>query len=797
MRSQLTRKVIRRLLSNEGLVFECPRRAYHFSSRSTYQPLQHVTNPVTRGRPQRRNLFGFSAKPERQPKAAEMEPGLRKMLDLSLMESIHARPPKPGELADAFIRFISHKVATGEAINNVQAQHCLRTIRYLNDCGEPVHSAHLTTALKALKVIPNDETDHFLELAREVYKRLEEVSEHDRALLMNRERFLRILCDAGQPTEARDLLQTLYPGFSEALQGPQKEAYKVRRTMQVIWRYIISGFARENNESEVLKTVEMMLSLGTPHSAGTLEALTQFNLSKGKVDTAKSWFSQIGQLKLGASPAMLRELLHFCTKHDQQDWAKIIFKAALETEPSKETWDVTFQWAAGTLGKGVEDVERMINVMISRYPDNKSMRPDVETINGLVELAMSKDDPYLAERYLSLGKNFNIRPNAKTYILQMDYRIGAGDLSGAQAAYLALQGEEILNNEDLPVINKYIRALCASPNVPYDRIVSITSDLEERKLRLEADTVSALCMMHLARNELDDVTDLLQVNVYHYTLAERTRIRDAFLEFCLDRNNDVWRVWDAYTYIYKIFNETEIDIRTRLMNEFFARKRSDMACHVFGHMRQHISPTKRPVLDTYIDCFVGIASCADEESLAMVHNMFKLDSSVEPNTRLYNALMLAYTACDDAPRSLHFWDDITNSREGPSYKSIEIVFQACQKTPFGDKPAREIWYKMRRMEIEITREVHAAYAGALAGQGKLDEVKQLIEGMEKDVGYGPDVLTIGTIYNAIQGSNRKDLVEEWAKELYPNVWKDIEKLGMYEHEEGHMVIQMPERELKA
>jgi hypothetical protein len=663
------------------------------------------------------------------------------MLDLSLMESIHARPPNPAELSDAFSRFVSHKLSTGEAINNVQAQHCLRTIRYLNDCGRPVNGPDLTTALKALKVIPNDETDAFLELAREVYKRLEEVSEHGRALLMHRDRFLRILCDAGRPTEARDLLQSLYPAFNEALQGPQKEAYNARRTLQVIWRYIISGFAREDNEPEILKTVELMQSLDTPHSAATLEALTQFYLSKGRVDTAKSWFSQIGKLSHAASPSMLREMLHFCTKHNQQDWCKDIFKAALEGGPSKETWDVTFQWAAGTLGKGVEDVEHMINVMLSRYPDDASMRPDVDTINGLVELAMSKDDPYLAERYVALGMKFNIRPNARTYILQMEYRVRAGDLSGAQASYLALQGEEILKNEDLPVINKYIRTLCAAQNPQYDRIVAINSDLEERKLRLEADTVSALCMMHLARNETDDVADLLQVNVYHYTQAERARIRDGFLEFCLDRRNNVWRAWDAYTFIWKIFNETDIAIRTRIMNEFFARKRSDMACHVFGHMRAHISPTKRPILDTYIDCFVGIASCADAESLAMVHNMFKLDSAIEPNTRLYNSLMLAYTACDDASRSLHFWDDITNSREGPSYKSIEIVFQACQKKPFGDKPAREIWHKMMRMEIEITREVHAAYAGALAGQGKLDEVKQLVEGMQKDVGYGPDVLT--------------------------------------------------------
>lgn len=57
--------------------------------------------------------------------------------------------------------------------------------------------------------------------------------------------------------------------------------------------------------------------------------------------------------------------------------------------------------------------------------------------------------------------------------------------------------------------------------------------------------------------------------------------------------------------------------------------------------------------------------------------------------------------------------------------------------------------------------------------------------------------SIGTIYNAIQGSNRKDLVAEWTKELYPEVWKEAEKLGFTEHEEGHMVLNMPERKLRA
>jgi len=52
----------------------------------------------------------------------------------------------------------------------------------------------------------------------------------------------------------------------------------------------------------------------------------------------------------------------------------------LETNPSKVIWDVVLQWAAGAMGKGVEDVERMMEIMTRRNPNDDSVRPDVETI---------------------------------------------------------------------------------------------------------------------------------------------------------------------------------------------------------------------------------------------------------------------------------------------------------------------------------------------------------------------------------------------------------------------------------
>jgi len=133
-----------------------------------------------------------------------------------------------------------------------------------------------------------------------------------------------------------------------------------------------------------------------------------------------------------------------------------------------------------------------------------------------------------------------------------------------------------------------------------------------------------------------------------------------------------------------------------------------------------------------------LAGAADLEGLQLIHNMLKLDHDIEPCTRLYNALMLAYTACEMPLRSLEFWDDIANSLEGPTYNSIQIVFQACEAAPFGDRQAKSIWQKLRSVGVKPTREIYISYIGALAGQGLFDEAVGVIEEMRNNAGFGID-----------------------------------------------------------
>ena len=667
------------------------------------------------------------------------------MLDLSLMNKIQARPPPLEDLAGAFNSFFSHKQRVGESVNSLQAQHALRTLRYLRDKnrGDEAFGLCLEDLRCAAKVLgdirddsPRDTLSAHYELAKEVFDDISAriLRSGEGLSHLDVKSFLMVLVKSGESLQARQLLQE-FTGSNVDLVGQSPRAKHLRR----FWTLVMEGFSREANENELLKTAEMAEKAGLHFGQKFHEVMTVFYGERDNVEETKRWFSKPLSKDVYPSPKALSKILHFCIRNNELHWSKSVFRELLEKNPQKETWDIALQWAAGGLGKGVEDVERMLETMIRHDKERNTGRPDASTINGLVNLAMSVNDSYLAERYIVLGAKFGIRPNAQTYILQMNYRISAGDLSGAGAAYTSLQSEEIRDNEDLPAINKYVRALCATKEPNYDLIMSVTSDLDERGARLEATTVSALCMVHLSRGELQEIIDLLQTHAFHYSLSERTLIRDDFLAYCLNRENTVSRVWEAYTIFRQIFQETDIAVRTRMMNEFFQRGRSDMACHVFGHMRQNVPPSTRPILDTYVQCFEGIASLADRESLDIVHNMLKMDSTIEPNTKLYNSLMLAYASCGDSSKALSYWDNITLSSEGPSYKSLEIVFLACRGKAFGEKIARSIWDKMRRMDIEITPQVFVAYLGALAGNSQLEEAKELVESAEKEFGLSPTV----------------------------------------------------------
>ena len=553
--------------------------------------------------------------------------------------------------------------------------------------------------------------------------------------------YLEVLTATGHTAEAALTLEELLTDMEQRFPG--------RNDMEILRFYILTlrGFGSEGKEAEMELSLENALAKGLPLTRGVQLEFIRYYAESDNVEKTKEWFEKEIEARNEKAednplPEALEITLRFAVRNKELDWLEPIFKSIIQSNPYKKTWDVMLLWAAEGLGKGPEDVDRMIDVM-NKHQGQIMAPVDMHTFNLLIKSAVDNQNPYLAERYIALAEKRGIRPDAETYIMQMHYRLDAGDFSGAEVAYNALKGEDIANNQDVSAINKYIRLMASATKPDYDRVMHLIADLEERDLmsNLEADTVSALILLHLQRGETRETINSLQTVVFHLDREDRDKIRDAILGFIYDRSFSTAQAWDAYQVIRTIFPETDRETRTSLMSDFFDRRRSDMACYVFGHMRAHELLEIRPTVDTYTACFLGIAKCEDEESLRMVHNMMKMDASIEPTTSLFNSLMICWTACGDAEKALDFWVDITNSREGPSYRSLEIVFRVCEKMDFGEKTAKEVWGTMRRMEIEITREVANGYVGALAGQSCKQDAMKIVESMEEDLGFSPNMET--------------------------------------------------------
>ena len=666
------------------------------------------------------------------------------MMELNRRLSMGARAPPPQQLAKAFVDFFRSKQKAALALEDIHAQYALETFQhlqriYVEDPSFGLTSEELRMAMSMLTVVGSGKYQYKAhnELAKAIFEELKKrresmTDDQEPPVLFYQDlwSFIQVMARFGHALYARDLIEKYWEDC-------------LKRLGFSPWSRVLKGLMRENRVEELQKTVDIMQKYNIPFHSKLHETITVFYAAQlADMEMTKKWYQH--PIDNRGTPTNLTNLtvLKLCISKSELDWGDPIFKLLIERTPmeKKAPWDVIFLWAAAK-GRSVDEIESMMQVMVRRQKERGlTSSLDMETINGLVELANSRNDPYTAERYVALGQKWGFPPNARTYLLQLDYRIKVGDLGGARTAYARLQGEEFIESEDLPLLNKLVVALCAEKRQNYDAIMGLVEDLGERKARFEPETVAALSLLHLQRGEMEDLVDLLNTHAFHYGLEQRALISGILTSHILNHTTSISHAWDTYNILRQTFSEIEIPTRVTLMQHFFTRKRSDMATHVFGHMRQQQIKSLRPTVSTYAACLSGIANAGDLESLETVHNMMKLDSEVEPNTQLYNALMLAYTGCGRPHIAQGFWEDIVHSREGPTYASIQIALRACERAPFGERVARDIWGRLKRFEIEVTREIYAAYVGSLAGHNLFAECVKLINEAEKEAGYKPDAL---------------------------------------------------------
>lgn len=741
MRSHLTRNVCRRVLAAHPAPLSCPA----ISISSVARPQLRKPRSLVRRQP-RRTFFGLFQKPPRELKEVAPEPGYETLINFRSCEAQGHRLPPREELLHGFRIFFQHKLRYLKAVNSTQALLAAGLLRHLvKTDGEQLSLQDLRIARDALLKPPKQTSEGHLELAKALYERIRTLSLATGSAQPVKETEGQTVGGDASADDFRAYITALalYGGSVEAAASLQEYWTEQQATgslykgAKFLWVIVLRGLAKEGREEDLVQLYENAEKLGVEFMPAIHEVMVNFFATRDRIDETKRWFDKPIYGNWLPLPETYREVLLFAVRNGQQDWVNPVFTQLRASKPTKPLWDVIFQWAILCQNAGPEELRPLIQTAVFHNVARKAegpIIPDNATLNALVEAAIAKKDPYLAERLIAFGASLSIRPNSRTYILQMDYRISAGDLSGAGASYQSLEAQYITDDEDLPVVNRYLRALCAAPKPDTDLILDVTRQIEQRGATLEPETVASLCLVFLKLDQEFEVIDTLTVHTTNFSLEERAQVERAFVAYCLDKKNSTARVWDGYTLLRQFFPESPAADREALMDAFFARKRPDMAAYVFGHMRAAANPAQRPTADTYVRVLEGLGRHPDAESLRMVHNMLKMDTAVTPDTRLYNALMLAYLGCGEADKAFGFWAEITAGREGPTYRSLEIVFRVCEAMPWGDRRARDIWGQMARMDLDVPGSVFSAYCGAIAGQGRVEEVKKLIRGMgEADV----------------------------------------------------------------
>ncbi|CAO2654295.1 Nn.00g110280.m01.CDS01 [Neocucurbitaria sp. VM-36] len=795
MPSHLTRVVFRSLIANEPLLYRgCryraprPRTLTHHGVCSLPQI-------------QRRTFLNFF-KPQRKLKPMEMPAGLEKMVELTNAQKNAIRPPKPADVAEALMAFFAQRKGTFERFHIVTAHNAFQyLLQNPRENGQPwLSKKELVDGIFETMLQPSKRPEAIgqahIDFGRAILHQVANMAENKEAedntelkdgrsedthINMN---LIRLLSLCGAATEARNIAV-------DKLRYDHMAGQQWRLASLSAWGTVLKGLIREGDPDEVLKWTDILQEQSIPLITHMQRHLVVFFAERKDLERAKFWYSYpvvsskatVGRQPSGSASSAL---LKACALNGDLSFGQQVVATMLKNDmPPKESWDAIFLWSAA-IGKGVDEVDRMMNVLVRRNDDARQknpalevIRPDIETINALVEVSMAKQDPYSAERYIALGEKRGILPNERTFTMQVQYRISVGDIDGARAAYFNLQGSFSGAEQSVAVINQLIQVLCVSKQHHFDELMAMVDDLHERKANFAPETVAALTLLHLRRGEIHDAMDLLQVHAHQYSPAQRVVIQKALLDFILDGETSTADAWDGYQILRNVFPETPRDDRIPIMNEFFARNRSDMACHVFFHMRNHISEAHRANRDVYVAAFTGFARCADAESLELAHNQLKLDMSVDLDTRLRNSLMLAYAATRENKKAIQFWREICESKEGPSYNSIAIAFRSCEGMHWGGEHARSIWKRLKEQDVEIDKTIWTAYMSAIARNHHHDEAQALIETVEEEYGFTPDLHILGSWFNMTASIEKQTHVEEWIKQRYPEVWKEMEALGYW------------------
>lgn len=532
--------------------------------------------------------------------------------------------------------------------------------------------------------------------------------------------YINLLALNGRPADARYVVEKFWPKLRKARPSP--------------WLAVIKGFALQNKRGEIRWTAERLEKHPKKLDRETHEELVLLLIEQDLLNAVQVIYER--PLMPGHEPTLSTKeaVIRYALFKSETAWAQPIFESIISV-PISQRMGPSLLWEAAH-GKSAFDISETVKTWIAEDPEAKLSLTN-SYLNDLIRLANAMNDPQLATDYSALASQWDLQPDSETQTLQLESCTLNNDVSRALELMQELSPSAVF--EHLSLVNRLITMLCWSgqEDALFSQISGVLGPLFEKNVHLEGKTIAALTRLLLYRHDWEAVSELLRPRLGSYESEDIHEIRNVLTDYILDSNQKTDDVWEAYNLLRLAFPETGVPMRTNIMTTFFERDRSDLACLVFGHMRQAENRTQRPKPFTYARCFQGIARAGDAKNLELVHNMLKLDTHVDLGTQVRNGLMLAYACCDMPEKSMTIFRDILKSEDGPTLRTIAIFFKACESHPNGVQEAVKMMKKSKVMEIEIDRRMYTSYIVAFAANCEFDLAVQAVENMQAETGYEP------------------------------------------------------------
>lgn len=725
------------------------------------------------------------------------------MQQLSDVLRLGLRPPPTNHVVQQFKNFVSYRAEAAESTTDLHIEYALKTFQYLQSIGRegrsPLDVDTLGKAMRAVaKQLPatrgfdpgrgnkNERYKRSLHLAQLLYAELAARKDEAAGTAFDFVQdvphlYTRIISERGPPAQSLEFILELL------------EESDQHRQHRPIWRNALKCAARTGQDAPIVRVLGLMAKYNIPYDESAQVTIIKQFIDQDDFDAVKRWYLRPlrpvdtqgapPKASTGLVTQAATDVFWLCLQRGDLEFAaqivhSLMAKADTNQVPNGRDWMLIFAWGAVNK-KSVAELQEMMNVMRARCErTNTPFTIKMSTFNALIKVAIMRDDTYMAEKYLAMATSMQCQPDYNTHILMMDHRLKHADIEGALDAYHALQKVVLpVDNPDIKAANRLVLAMLQQPT-PHKSMFDIVMDLVDRHARLEPPVVTALSMFHLHKDELHDAIDLIRTHAWQFTTDERASIKNEIADFCMNPDVGPEQAWDSYVVLNELFeHETSRGSRQQIMSKLFQQGRPDLAVHVFGHLRQSHLPERRPTNESYTMCFEGIAATGgDQEIFQIVHNMLKLDHNVDPDTRIYNAIMLVHIAAGNSTEAFYVWEDVALSREGPTYNSFRIALVATEEGFVGLEAAKAIWEKVHESQVALTPDLYISYAWALARLGALDEALSLLEEMARKLKQSPNAAGLAVLWNVSREPGEKASVAKWAQLHHPQIWSEVEAL---------------------